>query len=184
VVKNSGDNPKRLLIEHPLDAEWTLVAPENAAEKTRDRYRFALEARPGEPAKLEVREQQPISERFAVNDLNDDAIGVYLDAKGVAAEVKAALAEVQKRKGELAALSQQRDRLQQRLTAITQEQTRIRDNMTRLDRNGDLYNRYVKKFSEQENEVEALAKQSEKLLDEIQRGREGLSKYVAGLDLE
>ena len=184
VAKNSGDKPKHLLIEYPLDEAWELVVPQKPAEKTRDLYRFALEAQPDEPAKLEIREQQPIEERVAVNDLNNETVAIYLAAKEISPEVKAALAEVQKRKRDLADLQQQLERLESRTAAISGEQARIRENMTRLDRNSDLYNRYVKKFSQQEDEVEELAGKAGKLREQIDQHRKALAEYVAGLKLE
>ncbi len=183
VVKNSAGKPKRLLIEYPIDAGWTLVAPEEPAEKTRDQYRFAIEAQPGEPTKLAIRKQQPVTERVAVNDLKDDAIALYLSAKSLSDEVKAALVEIQKRKRELLDLAQQHDRLKAQLASISQEQARIRGNMAQLDRNSELYARYIKKFGQQEDEVEALGKQAEALLEKMNERRDELAEYVAGLEL-
>jgi hypothetical protein len=58
LVKNSGPMAKKLLIEYPLDPKWTLVAPKEPAEKTRDLYRFAVKAEPGKPTSLQIAEQQ------------------------------------------------------------------------------------------------------------------------------
>ena len=183
VAKNSGDRPKRLLIEYPIEAGWKLVAPERPAEKTRELYRFAVEAKPGEPAKLEIREQQPLVQRVSVTDLNDDMIALYLSAEALSPEVKAALAELQKRKAELAELTEQHKRVKEQLSNISLEQARIRENMARIDRNSDLYDRYLKKFSGQEDEIEQLNERAEKLLDQMQTMRQALAEYIAGLNL-
>jgi hypothetical protein len=58
-VKNSGKKAKTVLIEYPLDTTWTLVSPKEPAEKARDLYRFAVEAKPGEPARLEIGAELP-----------------------------------------------------------------------------------------------------------------------------
>src|SRR5262249_30551853 len=50
-VKNSDSKAKTVLIEYPLEANWTLVTPKEPTEKTRDLYRFAVKAEPGKPAK-------------------------------------------------------------------------------------------------------------------------------------
>ena len=57
-VKNSGKKAKTVLIEYPLDPNWKLMAPKEPTEKTRELYRFAVEAEPGKPAMLEVVEEQ------------------------------------------------------------------------------------------------------------------------------
>ena len=48
------------------DPDWTLVAPKEPAEKTRDQYRFAVEAKPGVPAKLVVEEQRIEPQQLAL----------------------------------------------------------------------------------------------------------------------
>ena len=62
-VKNSGHKEKKVLVEYALDPDWKLVAPAKPEEKTRDRYRFAVAAKPGEPAKLHVEEERTDSQQ-------------------------------------------------------------------------------------------------------------------------
>ena len=73
---------------------------------------------------------------------------------------------------------------------IGQEQDRIRQNMAQLDRTTDLYKRYVKKFGDQEDEVERLRGEIQKLDEEEAKspqiarglpGRPGVG-VVAGSD--
>jgi len=59
VVKNSGSRQKKVLLEQPVDEDWKLIGQE-PAEKTRSLYRFAVEAKPGKPAKLKVEEEQMV----------------------------------------------------------------------------------------------------------------------------
>jgi hypothetical protein len=55
--------------------------------------------------------------------------------------------------------------------------------MQQLDRNSDLYKRYVKKFGEQEDAVETLRRQIEKSTqDEAKQGK-ALDDYLMSLDL-
>ena len=90
-MKNSGKAEKKVLIEYPFDASWKLVKPEKPAEKTRDLYRFAVEAKPGEPALLLVEEERTDSQQIALNNLDDGSIKFYLSAKVVSDKVKDAL---------------------------------------------------------------------------------------------
>ncbi len=89
-----------------------------------------------------------------MTNLDDAAIGIYLSAKEVSAPVKDALREVVRRKTELGNLQHRKQQLEQEIAVIDQEQERIRNNMQSIDRNTDLYNRYVKKFTDQEDQVE------------------------------
>lgn len=183
-IRNSGAKAKKVLIEQPLEIDWNLVRPEKPAEKTRDQYRFLVEAKPGEPGALTVEEERIERQFVAIANLDDQAIGLYLSAPAVSEAVKKALTEIGRRKGELAEAERKLAELERQVREITAEQTRIRQNMERLDRTGELYQRYVKKFSDQEDQVEKIGPQAGQLRDEIAKLRKGLEEYLLGLDLQ
>ncbi|MEX0978405.1 MAG: hypothetical protein WDZ48_06120 [Pirellulales bacterium] len=182
-VKNSDSKPKTVLIEQPLEANWTLVVPKEPSEKTRDRYRFAVKAEPGKPARLTVEEEQVASQSLALTNIDDGLIAFYINQKVVSAEVKAALAEVVKRKHAMQQVTSERGRLEKQIADISQEQDRIRKNMGQLDRNSELYRRYVQKFGEQENSVETMREQIQKLTVEEARLRTSLDEYLMNLNV-
>jgi len=182
-VKNSDTKPKTVLIEQPLDANWKLVAPKEPTEKTRDRYRFAVEAQPGKPAKLAVEEEMIQSQSLAITNLDDNTIAFYVNQKKISPEVKAALQEVVKRKHALLQVAAERARLEERIKVVSEEQDRIRKNMGYLDRNSDLYRRYVTKFGEQEDSVDKMHDQIMNLTNEEARLRTSLDEYLMSLDV-
>ncbi len=159
-MKNSGKAEKKVLIEYPIDPAWKLMKPEKPAEKTRDLYRFAVDAKPGAPATLLVEEERTDSQHIALNNLDDGSIQFYISAKVVGEKVKDALKEIVKRKAELGQLTAKKQQLEQRIREINEDQSRIRQNMSQLDRNSDVYKNYVKKFSDQETEIENLRARS------------------------
>ncbi len=182
-IKNSGAKKKIVLIEYGKDPTWTLKGTK-ATETTRDLYRFAVDADPGKPADLKIDEEHTATQQIALTNMDDNAIRFYINAKEVSEKVKAALAEVIKRKVEIAAVVNERNRLQQQITVIDQEQARIRQNMAQLERNGDLYSKYVKKLTEQEDKNDMLRKQIENLVQDETTKRAELDKYLIGLNLE
>lgn len=183
-VKNSGGDAVKLLVEHPLEDGWVLVEPGKPAEKTRDRYRFAVEAEPGKPATLVVAEERVVSQAVALTNLDDAAILFYSNAKVTSPAVKQALADVIERKREIERLAQERGRREQEIQSVGQEQERIRQNMAQLDRASDLYTRYVGKFAEQEDRVETLRKEIAELQDKEQQARRGLDELLVKLEIE
>jgi len=182
-VKNSGKKTKKVLIEYPLEANWKLVAPDKPTEKTRDLYRFAVMAEPGKPAKLRVSEEQVAEQHIAITGLDDGTIQYYLSAKVVSDGVKKALAEVVKRKTDIQTLATSAQQLEAQIATIGQEQARIRENMQRLDKNTDLYNRYVKKFTEQEDQIEKFRGEIRELQTKITAQQKSLDEYLLGLDV-
>jgi hypothetical protein len=182
-VKNAAGKEKKVLVEHPVEPQWELVAPKEPTAKTRDVYRFAVAAKPGEPAGLKIEEQQTIRQDVAISNLNDEAIHFYLSAKVVSESVKDALREVVRRKAELAELQRRKQLVDQEIATIGQEQERIRQNMQSIDRNTDLYNRYVKKFTDQEDQIESLRDDARELEQQIAETQRSLDEYLSKLDL-
>ena len=182
-VKNSAKKAKNVLIEYPLDSNWKLVAPKEPSEKTRELYRFAVDAEPGKPANVKVEEERVVNQQVAVSNLDDNAMAIYLNAKVISDKVKDALKEVVKRKRAIEGIVKQRQQLEAQLTAIDQEQTRLRQNMQQLDRNSDLYKRYVTKFSTQEDQVEKLRGQVSELQSQETKQHQSLDEYLANLEV-
>ena len=67
---------------------------------------------------------------------------------------------------------------------IGEDQARIRQNMAQLDRNSDVYKSYVKKFSDQETEIEKLRGQIAGLTAEETKLQGQLDEFLSGLDLQ
>jgi len=181
-IKNSSDKSVKVLVEHPLEAGWKLIQPPKAEETTRDRYRFAVQAEPGKPTALEVAEEMLVEQRIGLTNLDDNGILFYSNAKTTSSAVKAALAEVVKRKQEIERIVREKAERQQEVGAIGQEQERIRQNMQQLERGSELYTRYVKKFSQQEDRVETLRKEIAEREGKEQQSRQALDAYLLQLD--
>lgn len=180
-IKNSGKASKQVLVEHPVSSGWKLIEPAKPTEKTRDLYRFAVSATPKVPARLAVEEEQLVRQEMALTNLNDHSIMFYVNSTTISEPVKAGLVELAKRKRDLESLRRRSSQVQARINAVSQEQTRIRDNMQQLDRNSELYLRYVKKLDQQETQVEEDRKQLEGLQQEIDKAQTSLDDYLTNL---
>lgn len=182
-VKNSGSETKKVLIEYPKYAPWKLVEPAEPEETTRDLYRFVVTAKPGEPAVLQVREEQTTSEQVVLTNIGSELIVYYMNTTVVSPAVKEALAEVVRRKQALSELVEERGRIEKELNVINSEQARIRQNMAQLDRASDLYARYVTKFGEQEDMVEKLREKVRQLLEQESKARRELDRFLSDLTI-
>jgi hypothetical protein len=183
VVKNSGHNEKRVLIERTIEPQWKLLSPKEPTEKTRDMNRFAVSAKPKEKTELKIEEEQTFRSGFAISSADDDTIRIYLVADKISEPVKQALREVVRRKSELAELNQRKRQIEQEIATIVQEQDRIRKNMQSIGKNSDLYNRYVKKFTDQEDQVEKHRDAIRELVGQITKAQQALDEYLKGLNI-
>ena len=182
-IKNSGADAVKLLVEHPREEPWKLVAPEKPAETTRDRYRFAVTAEPGKPVTLEVAEEQQTLQQLALVNTDDSTILFFTNAKQTSPAVKEALTAVIERKREIERFVQERAKREQEVNVVGQEQERIRQNMAQLERTSDLYTRYVQKFAVQEDRVETLRKEVADLQAKELEARRALDDYLQQLEL-
>ncbi len=171
-VKNSGQKTKTVLIERMIEPQWKLLSPKEPTEKTRDTYRFAVTTKPKEKTELKTEEEQTFRSGFAINSANDDTIRIYLMADTISEPVKQALREVIRRKSELANLNRRKQQIEQEIATIGQEQDRIRKNMESIGKNSDLYNRYVKKFTDQEDQVEKHHDSIRELVGQIAKAQQ------------
>jgi hypothetical protein len=182
-IKNSGKKTKQVLIEYPLEQPWTLVQPEKPTERTRDRHRFAVTAEPGKPAKLDVVEEHTQRETIALTNLDDNRLGIFLAAPQVSDAAKKALREIVSRRTAIQQLTLKRQELERLISVIDAEQKRIRENMSQLPKDSDLFRRYVTKFTEQEDQIDTLRKQTTATIDEETRLKKNLDEFLAGLNL-
>jgi hypothetical protein len=180
-VKNSGHNAKTVLIERTIDPQWKLLSPKEPAEKTRDKYRFAVIAKPSEKAELKIEEEQTFKQGVSIGDANEDTMRIYLVANVISEPVKQALREVIRRKGELVDLNRRKTLLEQEIVTIDREQDRIRQNMQSIGKNSDLYNRYVKKFTDQEDQIEKHRDAIRELVGQITKAQQSLDEYLKEL---
>ncbi|MEX1222923.1 MAG: hypothetical protein WEA31_00095, partial [Pirellulales bacterium] len=182
-IKNSNAAAKKVLIEYPFDSQWELKEPEEPAEKTRNLYRFAVDAEPGEPQKFTLREERTASQSIALTNIDDNTIVYYLRTKIISDEVKGALEEVVKRKVEIDKVARQRQEKERQIASIEQDQNRIRQNMDKVPRDSDLYRRYLEKFTEQEDSMEALREEIKQLAEQEQQLRRDLNTYLQDVTL-
>ena len=182
-VKARGSRGRDVLIEHPLSADWTLVEPKQAEERTRDLYRFLVKVPAGATRDLLVAEERRADQTVAVTNVSDDLIALYLKNPLVSQRVKDALVGVARRKAELADAVRLRQEQERRAQSIRNEQGRIRQNMEALSRDSALYKRYVSQLDEQETELAAILTEIERLAKKEMEQRKALDEHILSLDV-
>ncbi len=182
-LKNSDDRSRSVLIEHPLNPDWDLVAPARAEETTRSAYRFLVEIPGGKSEELLVAQERQIDRTVLLTNIEDSQITYFLSARNVDRRVKQALEGLAERKTALARTVNQRQEEERKVNTIHREQSRIRENMARLEKDSDLYKRYVSLLDEQEDLLEQALTNIEDLRVKEQRQREELDRYIMSLDL-
>ena len=180
-IKSKADKPRSVLVEHPFDPAYTLVAPAKAEERTSSLYRFALTVKPGESQTLKVVTERPIAQEFAVLDGDMDTILVISNRKDVSPKLKAELQGVVQRRKHVDELKAAAEARANEVTSIGNDQERIRKNMEALDRASALYKRYVSELDLQESKIESLRQEAIKLRSDAAAAALELKAFVDGI---
>jgi len=182
IIKNNGAKNRTVLIEHPYQPEWNLDNPKEALERTRDAYRFAVPVAAGKGATLSVVQSRIIEQSIALSSMGGDQVALYLRNQVVSPAVKAALQKLADLQQKAADTAAQRAVKESRVGEISNDQSRIRANMERLSQGSDLYKRYVKTLSDEEDELVKLRDDVARLRDLEGAQRKDIANFIQGLE--
>ncbi|MCC6729172.1 MAG: hypothetical protein IT208_07515 [Chthonomonadales bacterium] len=180
-LKSRIDEARRILVEHPFHAEYTLAEPAEPLERTAQVYRFAVDLPARASRTLKVVVQRPLSSTVAVLEADTDSLVEFTRVAGISPEMRRTLDEIVRRRRAVQGIRAQAAARQAAVAAITADQERIRKNMAALDAASDLYKRYVKELTEQENRIQAARVEADGLTAQAEKAQAELAAYVDGL---
>jgi hypothetical protein len=184
VAKNRSPHDRVLLVEHPIRPGLTLVSRQKPSERTRNAYRFEVKVPAGKTVTLEVAEEQPVVQEVTLFDANDQTVLRYVSNTAASGALKAAVAEALRLKGKLESTRREIAQAGRQLQAIVDDQARLRANLERVPPTSEAYKRYLKKFDEQETEIEKLQGTIKRLRALEHRQRKAYEDYLADLNVE
>lgn len=182
-LRNKSDETRTVLVEHPFQAEYKLVLPEKAGERTADRYRFSVPVTPDKPETLKVVVERPVSQAVGLFDADINTLNAYVSRGEVSEPIKAALREVLQRRRRIQELQSEASTAEAEIAAIDRDQDRIRKNMAALDKESALYKRYVAELDKQETRIQSLRERAARLRASAAEAERDLRAYVDMLDV-
>ena len=151
---NKSSAPKTVWITQAIKEKWKLVAPAKPAEQTTNLYRFEVIVPPQIKISLDVVEETEQTENTPLANLSNIQLEDLEKKPAANALVKAAIAKLRTAYATKAAVTESIHEEQQSLKEIGEEQKRIRENLAVTPKESDAYKRYIKKFDDQETEIE------------------------------
>lgn len=175
---------RTLVVEQPRLPGWDLVEPAKASEKTESVYRFELVLEPAKQSEFKVVQEH--TDYQSVGILDTDLTWLVEQARNgkVSPAVMDAVKEAVRRRQLVTDAQQKIARLQAERAEIDKDQNRIRENMKTVGQQASVYSRYLQKFTEQENRVEAIDADVKATQAEQQRLEADLAAYLRGLNVE
>jgi hypothetical protein len=175
---------KTLIVEHPIQPNFTLFDTPDPAETTDQVYRFRLDVEPSKQAKLTVKTEWVYAETLAILDGAEAPLLRYSSSAKIPAAVRAALADALRRKQALAATERQIQDRRTKLADLATEQERLRDNLKSVPEKSPYYTRLLNKLNEQENTIERLQAEIETHQKTRDKEQTELEEYLGGLDVQ
>jgi hypothetical protein len=183
-VKNRSEHGRLVLVEYPYRPDWKLVTPEKPAERSRDVYRFEVKAEPNKTEKLTVVEEQERTDELAILNMDDDNVRFFLRSRAGSAKVKEALEQAVKLRAELGQTQREIATQELALQVIEKDQERMRANMARVPQTSEAYKRYLKKFDDQETEIEKRRSTITTLQASAADQRKAYESFILNLNVE
>jgi hypothetical protein len=183
-VKNRNEQPRTVLVEHPVNHAFQLVDTPKPTETAADVYRFELKLPPGDSKTLTVTQEQTITQMVSIVNNSDEQIRFFLNQPVTSEKVKAGLRRIlalrlalSKTRGEVA--EQQRQ-----LNTLTTDQGRLRANLREMPATAKAYKRYLEKFDLQETQIEQYQAQIKKLQGQEHQQTKDLDSFLASFSAD
>ncbi|GAB5467084.1 MAG: hypothetical protein Kilf2KO_01140 [Rhodospirillales bacterium] len=183
-IRGASDGARVLLLEEPYRLGWSLTAPAEGVEEAADGYRVTLTLQPGERRDLVFALERPLDQQVLLADLDDQALGYYLNAAFVPDALKPDLAFVASLKGDLAEARRALARVEAERAAIVADQERLRENLAAVPADSDLGRRYLAQLSGQEDRLEALNQETKSRQATEREAAEALRSFIAELSFQ
>ncbi|HXY23376.1 MAG TPA: carboxypeptidase regulatory-like domain-containing protein [Candidatus Acidoferrum sp.] len=188
VARNQDDAKRVLVIEHPARSEWKLTkGAADPEEKAPGEYRFRMEVPSKATASLPVEEVRTLATTYALSNLNDDQIAVFVKQGTITSEMARALGKISAQKAVVAKLEEEMENRQKDIDRIVEDQGRLRENMKALRGSAEekaLLQRYTKQLDEQETQLESLRKKIQDTEAQRDKANDQLEKMIDELQIE
>jgi hypothetical protein len=186
-IRNSDTNARTVVIEHPVRAGWTLVGTPAPVETSLGAYRFAVPVDAGGVATLVVEERHPLETNYAISQLTDQQVAVFVHDSRENSTLSQALRPIQSQKNAIAAVEAEIEARQSEADKIANDQQRLRENMGALKGSAgeqQLLKRYVSQLNQQEDRIAVLRRETADLEQRLSREQAALEMLIKALVLD
>ena len=183
-LENRDIAAKKIIIEHPITPDRTLVKPTGDMEKTATHYRFTVELAPQKKeSAFAVTEERTDFQKIVLLDIPLAQLRLWVQGDGDP-DLKNALKKVIDQRQEIGALEREKTRQKTAREKIVTDQARIRENIDTTGSSSSLGKRYLEKLGELENQLEQIDAGQEELIQKIAHKKTQLEKILKNLNVE
>lgn len=181
---NKGKQAVTVWLTQAARPDWKLIAPAKPAEQTPDLFRFELVVPPGEKAALDVVEERDDTDTTNVALMKVEQLDAAMADAFTPPAVKTALGKVRALVADADAAEAGIKIEEAGIKEIVEEQNRLRANLSAVPKESEAYKKYVKKFDEQESDIDARRAKIKELTRAREKAVKELNELTKGLTAE
>lgn len=175
---------RTIVVEHPRLAGWDLVKPSKPESETDALLRFEVPLAAGAQTTFEVVHERTHMTRMGVVQVDLPTLLSYVQSGKASQAVADAVRSAAEKQARIHGFVSAIQKLEEERSAIGADQARIRSNMATVDRNSDLYTRWVKKLAEQESRLESIVEEMSAAKASHAAAQKDLNEFLANLSVE
>lgn len=186
-VRNEDVAARTLILEHPVRIGWKLVSDLKPEEQSATAYRFRVEVPSNETKTFTVEETRPVTSQFALTNLNQGALEMFVTQRSLTSELEQSLRQILAQKDAVAKLDVDLKLKQTAIQDIVKDQDRLREDMKALKGTPEekaLAQRYTGELNDQENQLAALRKDYAELQDKRKQAQQELDSTIEQLSFD
>ncbi|WNG43651.1 hypothetical protein F0U60_05735 [Archangium minus] len=183
LVRNKGKRAQTLYLEHPRTG-WQLQDTQEPDETTDGFWRFKRELAAGASEDFAVTEYSGGQRSYYLSNTGADEVGFFLSSGFIDERVAQGIREVIAIRERVARLNEDEQRLTQERAHLFKDQERIRANIESLKSGAsqrELAERFVTKLNEQEDRLEFIARELERVAREKREAQDEVNRKVQAL---
>ncbi|MBI1913829.1 MAG: DUF4139 domain-containing protein, partial [Planctomycetes bacterium] len=183
-IVNRNEVDRTLLVEHPHRTDFHLTTKDKPWETASDFHRFKVSVPAGKTVPFTVSEEKDFGAQTILTNSDDQSLRIVIQDRVTSPAVKDALAQALTLRGKMAETQRELQQVERQLRVITEDQERLRKNLHEMPREAVAYKRYLKKFDDQETQIEQLQKQQKELQDTEHVRRKDYETFLANLSVQ
>lgn len=184
LIRNRNTHERTVVIEHPRIAGRKLTAPEKPADQTRNFYRFETVVKPGQLATLDVAEESDAGQSIDLASADAQTLLLYSKKDETKPAVREVLAKVLELREKVEDIKKGIGEETAALKEVADDQDRMRKNIERAPKESDAFKRYVKKFDDQETEIERRQTRLKTLRSDLAKQDKAIREYIENIRAE
>jgi hypothetical protein len=184
LIRNRNSQTRTVVIEHPRAEGRKLLAPEKPADQTRSFYRFEVQVKPGELATLDVTEEAEDSYKIDLARTGTENLMYYSKQPETKPAVREVIAKALEFRAKVEDAQKGIAEQEAALKEIADDQERIRKNIEKAPKESETFKRYLKKFDDQETEIEKRQARLKELKADLSKHEKALKDYVESAKVE